>query len=137
LKYARLTRRGCWHWFCRAAGATCGVVKRVAEPFAPALHLPATAIHLDAAAADKCWLQSRRELFSCAESVNAFRVCPCRRYRRHQIALVPWWRHDAAAGTLFTSVEWLQRSGARAIWSVKSCSFTRLYPVVYSFHFFL
>lgn len=73
----------------KAAGATCGVVKRVAEPFAPALHLPATAIHLDAAAADKCWLQSRRELFSCAESVNAFRVCPCRRYRRHQIALVP------------------------------------------------
>jgi len=71
----------------------------VAEPFAPVLMMA----HLNAAAAaSECWLQLRYELFSCAESINGIRVCPCRRYKRHQIALLPDIM-GAAAGKLPTS----------------------------------
>jgi len=86
--------------FDRTVGATCSTVKHVAEPFAPVLMM-VTRLNAAAAASD-CWLQLRYELFSCAESINGIRVCPCRRYKRHQIALLPDIM-GAAAGTLPTS----------------------------------
>jgi len=74
--------------FYRTVGARCTLVKRVEEPFAPVLMMSST--HLGAvAAASECWLQLRPELFSCAESISGSRVCPCRQYKRHQIALLP------------------------------------------------
>ena len=39
----------------------------------------------------QCVLQEESHLFSCeGQSENACRICPCRRYRKYQIALPDW-----------------------------------------------